>query len=59
MRHSPSRCNATVWTRRTNLGGIETSAILQFVLRVEAEEIGCALSVINSRHLLCLVEHIR
>jgi hypothetical protein len=38
--------------------GIQPSAILQLVLRVETEKVGRALSVISSRHLLRLIDDI-
>jgi hypothetical protein len=38
---------------------IETPAILQFVLRIEAEEVGRALGAIGVRHLLCLIDNVR
>src|SRR5271169_3900161 len=37
---------------------IKPSAILQFVLRVEAEEIRRTLRIIGSRHILCLIDNV-
>ena len=51
--HRFEQVAARIW-RRLYARSIEPPAILQFVLRVEAEEIRRALSVIGSRDLLCL-----
>ena len=38
--------------------GIEPPAILQFVLRIKAEEIGRALGAVDARDVLCFVNNI-
>jgi hypothetical protein len=44
---------------RRHARGIEPTSVLQLVLRVEAEEVGRALSVIGARHLLVGVDDVR
>ena len=49
---------ATSIRDRRHARGIEPTAVLQFVLYIEAEEVGCALSAIGMRNLLGRVEDV-